>query len=54
MDAVGAITSTGPATNEESNNELPVSQTEIPEFPTIAIPMLAIMGLALISSRKKQ
>ncbi|WP_156916228.1 hypothetical protein [Methanolobus tindarius] len=54
MDAVGAITSTGPATNEESNNELPVSQTEIPEFPTIATPMLAIMGLALISSRKKQ
>jgi hypothetical protein len=54
MDAVGAITSTSPATNEENNNELPASQTEVPEFPTIALPMIAIMGLALIYGKKKQ
>ena len=52
MDAVGAITSTSPLISEEQNNEPPVSQTEVPEFPTIAIPMLAIMGLALIYGRK--
>nr|WP_321498592.1 PEF-CTERM sorting domain-containing protein [uncultured Methanolobus sp.] len=54
MDAVGAITSTSPASNEENNNEPPVSRTEVPEFPTIALPVLAIMGLALIYGKKEQ
>ncbi|WP_407356622.1 PEF-CTERM sorting domain-containing protein [Methanolobus sp. WCC5] len=64
MDAVGAITSTDPAPederaeeeneeNEKAERTIPESN-EIPEFPTIAIPMLAILGLAFIYGRRKE
>jgi hypothetical protein len=57
MDAVGAITSTDPASDEEGSdddNQATPSHAEVPEFPAIAVPMIAIMGLALIYGRKKQ
>ena len=57
MDAVRAITPTGPASDGErsdDNNQETPSHAEVPEFPAIAIPMIAIMGLALIYGRKKQ
>ncbi|KXS43234.1 MAG: hypothetical protein AWU59_1211 [Methanolobus sp. T82-4] len=50
MDAVGAITSTDPASgeDEEENNS-----NEIPEFPTIALPIAAILGLAFFFQHRK-
>ncbi|MBP1909002.1 PEF-CTERM sorting domain-containing protein [Methanolobus bombayensis] len=57
MDAIGAITSTNPTSNEEKsgdNSRIPSDYNEVPEFPTIAMPMLAIMGLALIYGKKRQ
>jgi hypothetical protein len=31
-----------------------VTPEEIPEFPTIAIPVLSILGLAFVSMRRKE
>ncbi len=55
MDAVGAITSTTPVLEEAEDEkcETPV-ETSIPEFPTIALPMIAILGLAFIHGKKNE
>ncbi|WP_321428903.1 PEF-CTERM sorting domain-containing protein [uncultured Methanolobus sp.] len=54
MDAVRAITSTGPASDGEGSDDNNQATPSHAEFPAIAIPMIAIMGLALIYGRKKQ
>jgi len=46
VDSVGAISSSNPVVEEDN------SSSEIPEFPTIAIPMVAILGLAFFFGRK--
>ncbi len=46
VESVGAITSSCPVTEDEKK------RSEIPEFPTIALPMVAIIGLAFFFGRK--
>ncbi len=46
VESVGAITSSCPVTEDERKT------SEIPEFPTIALPMIAIIGLAFFFGRK--
>lgn len=55
MDAVGAITSTDPVLEETEDEEYetPV-ENNIPEFPTIALPMIAILGLAFIHGKRNE
>ena len=55
MDAVGAMTSTDPVLEETEDEkyETPV-ENNIPEFPTIALPMIAILGLAFIHGKRNE
>ncbi|WP_094228314.1 PEF-CTERM sorting domain-containing protein [Methanolobus psychrotolerans] len=56
MDAVGAITSACPASEgpEDDGGEQTPVNNNIPEFPTVALPMIAILGLALVFIRSKE
>lgn len=46
------VDETGDETGDENPVRTPVTQ-EVPEFPTIAIPMVAIIGMAFIFSRRQ-
>lgn len=44
---------TGPTTVHDRDTEIVAQGGEIPEFPTVAIPMAAILGLAFVFQRRK-
>jgi hypothetical protein len=40
-------------TDDDRSNYVGIEKTEIPEFPTIALPVIAVLGLAFIFQRRR-